>query len=379
MSLNNLKRPLHVQLQTPSSVQTTPLLLVLLSILLLLGYQLFPVWQRHVNPVFAALILGLASVFVLGMHNTGQRWLQSLAEQSAKQRLSLWQQRALRLGIVLFAVTISPEALLELAPLQFLKLLLLVATVLALAIFAGCRWFKLPPELVLLVSAGISFCGTSAIFATHSLRTATSTPANAENSENAEAYLTQSLAAVLLMGLLALGIYSLLLQHSWLSSAELAWLIGSTAPEVAQAVAVGSQLADAAPQAIIAKLSRVCLLLPFLCGLSLLLRHACRKDLHNKPSNPASHSAQGQSNAVVVPWFILLFVGLLLSQLLVVIPSGLQQVASLLSQGCLVFAMFATGLQTRARDLRQCRVRLFGFAALMMVLLFVLALLLMWL
>jgi uncharacterized integral membrane protein (TIGR00698 family) len=358
----------HAQKQNHRSVHFTPLLLTLLSLLLLLGYQLNPAWQQHFNPVFAALILGLAAVFLLGMLRAGQSWLQTLAQPAAKQTLSFWQQRALRVGIVLFALNISPQALLDIAPEQLLKLLLLVATVLALALWIGRRWFNLPPELVLLVSAGISFCGTSAIFATHSLRTATQ---NAPDPEDSQAYLTQSLAAVLLMGLLALGIYSLLLQHSWLGSAELAWLIGSTAPEVAQAVAAGSQLAEQAPQAIIAKLSRVCLLLPFLCGLSLFLRNKLRK----QQLEQAQHSVQEQQSAVVFPWFILLFVGLLLSQLLLTIPGWLQQFASMLSQGCLVFAMLATGLQTRAQDLRQCSFRLFGFATLVMLLLFGLALL----
>jgi uncharacterized integral membrane protein (TIGR00698 family) len=364
----------HAQKQNHRSVHFTPLLLTLLSLLLLLGYQRYPEWQQHFNPVFAALILGLAAVFLLGMLRAGQGWLQTLTQPAVKQTLSFWQQRALRVGIILFALNISPQALLDIAPEQLLKLLLLVATVLALALWIGRRWFNLPPELVLLVSAGISFCGTSAIFATHSLRTATQ---NAADPEDSQAYLTQSLAAVLLMGLLALGIYSLLLQHSWLGSAELAWLIGSTAPEVAQAVAAGSQLAEQAPQAIIAKLSRVCLLLPFLCGLSLFLRNKLRKQQLEQAQHSAQeqHCAQEQHSAVVFPWFILLFVGLLLSQLLLTIPSWLQQFASLLSQGCLVFAMLATGLHTRAQDLRQCSFRLFGFATLVMLLLFGLALL----
>ncbi|WP_164852361.1 putative sulfate exporter family transporter [Rheinheimera riviphila] len=344
------------------SGQTAPLLLLLLSLILLLGYQLDSTWQTHFNPIFAALILGLVAAFLLSLLSTGRRWLASLAKPAAKQTLALWQQQALRLGIVLFALNIAPSALLGIEPWQLLKLVMLVALVFTLALWLGRRWFKLPPELVLLVSAGISFCGTSAIFATHSLRL------SANHDDSAQAYLTQSLAAVLLVGLLALGIYSLLLQQPWLGSAELAWLIGSTAPEVAQAVAAGSQLAEHAPQAIIAKLSRVCLLLPFLCGLSLLLRTQQRK------RQCKQQPGQAPQNAVVFPWFILLFIGLLLSQLLVTIPSWLQHFASLLSQGCLIFAMLATGLQTRAQDLRQCSVRLFGFATLVLVLLFGLAL-----
>lgn len=341
------------QRQPQSSVHAVPLLLLLLSLLLLLGYQRYPGWQNHLNPVFAALIFGLAAVFLLGLCRAGQRCLAALTAPT--QPLMVWQQQALRWGIVLCALNISPSALLEIAPWQFLKLLLLVVTVLALALWIGRRWFQLPTELVLLVSAGLSFCGTSAIFATHSMRA----PNN--DQQQSQAYLTQSLAAVLLMGLFALGLYSLILQQSWLGSAELAWLIGSTAPEVAQAVAAGSQLAEHAPEAIIAKLSRVCLLLPFLAGLSLLLRK--------------KQSAE-QQGSVVFPWFILLFVLLLLLQLLISLPSWLQHVASLFSQGCLIFAMLATALQTKAQDLRQCSMRLFGFAALVLLLLFGLAFLL---
>ncbi|WP_197490187.1 putative sulfate exporter family transporter [Rheinheimera sp. SA_1] len=346
--------------QTQMPAQIAPLLLLGLTVLLLVGYQVFPGWQLRFNPVFAALILGLAAALLLGFNNAGQRCLASLAEPAAKQALAFWQQLALRLGIVLFALNISPTALLNIEPWQLLKLLMLVVMVLALALWIGCRWFKLPPELVLLVSAGLSFCGTSAIFATHAVRSS-SQNSQSQTNQSAQGYLTQSLAAVLLMGLLALGIYSVLLQQPWLGSADLAWLIGSTAPEVAQAVATGSQLADDAPQAIIAKLSRVCLLLPFLCWLSLLQ--------HKKQHQ------QDPSGAVVFPWFILVFVGLLLLQLLVTIPAWLQHLASIVSQGCLVFAMLATGLQTRAQDLRQCSLRLFSFAALVMLLLFGLALL----
>lgn len=339
----------------PTNRQTliAPLLLLLLTLLLQAVYQIFPSWQLQLNPVFAALLFGLASAFVLGMFSTSKRWLVSLAQPAATQALAMWQQRALRLGIVLFALNISPEAISSVESWQLLKLIVLVVTVLAMALWLGVRWFRLPPELVLLVSAGLSFCGTSAIFATHSLRTPD------QNGQSGPAMLTQSLAAVLLMGLLALGIYSLLLHQPWLGSAELAWLIGSTAPEVSQAVAAGSQLADSAPQAIIAKLSRVCLLLPFLGGLSLLQRAK-----HQEPQGP-----------VVVPWFILAFAVVLVLQFYLAPPAWLQQLASLLSQGCLIFAMLATGIQTKAQDLRQCSARLFGFAALVLALLFGLALL----
>lgn len=315
------------------------LLLVLSSLLVQLGFLAMPALQRWLNPVFAALLFGLAAGLLLSSHRHGRAWLQALPLRP----LGLWQQRSLRLGIVLFAANVTPDAILSMAPVQVLQLILLVASVLALAWWLGTRLFRLPAELVLLVSAGLSFCGTSAIFATQSMR------------QSSHAHLTQSLAVVMLMGLAALGSYTLMIQQQWLTPTALAWFIGSTAPEVAQAVAAGSQLADAAPQAIIAKLSRVCLLLPFLLWLG------------QRPQ-------QSNQAAVNFPWFIVAFVAMLALQLLLPLPRWLLESASYLSQGCLIFAMLANGVQTKAQDLRQCNLKLFGFAAVVMLLLFGLAL-----
>ncbi len=164
-----------------------------------------------------------------------------------------------------------------------------------------------------------------------------------------EATLTQSLAMVLLMGLLALLSYSVLMHTGVLPEAQLAWLIGSTAPEVSQAVAAGSQLGDAAPQAVIAKLFRVCLLVPFLLLLSF-----------------NSKDKEG----FVFPWFVLGFIVVLLINICFSVPSWFSQAAVVVSQSCLIFAMLVTGLLTSWQDLKQCSGKAVGFAAVVMLLLF---------
>ncbi len=65
---------------------------------------------------------------------------------------------------------------------------------------------------------------------------------------------------MMLLGLLALAGYSLLAQSGWVHPQQLAWLIGSTAPEVSQAVAAAGQLGSLAALAVAIKLARVCLL-----------------------------------------------------------------------------------------------------------------------
>ena len=164
------------------------LVLLVLSLLLQLCYLALPELHQWISPVFIALLLGLSAAFLLPFCSIQPREL--LARQLNK--LALLQQKALRLGIVLFAFSVDSELVMQTSPLSLLQLLALVLLVLATALWLGVKVFKLPKELVLLVSCGLSFCGTSAIFATWSVR------------KSDEATLTQSLAMVLLMGLLAL-------------------------------------------------------------------------------------------------------------------------------------------------------------------------------
>jgi uncharacterized integral membrane protein (TIGR00698 family) len=314
------------------------LVLLLLSLLLQLCYLAVPVLHQFVSPVFVALLLGLSAAFILPLCSVQPREL--LASQLDK--LAMLQQKALRFGIVLFAFSVDSELVLQTSPLALLQLAALVLLVLGTALWLGIKVFKLPKELVLLVSCGLSFCGTSAIFATWSVR------------KSDEATLTQSLAMVLLMGLLALLSYSVLMHTGVLPEAQLAWLIGSTAPEVSQAVAAGSQLGDAAPQAVIAKLFRVCLLVPFLVLLS--FNGKDKQDF-------------------VFPWFVLGFIAVLLIQIAFALPVWFSQAAAVVSQCCLIFAMLVTGLLTRWQDLKQCSGKVFSFAAVVMIFLFSLALL----
>lgn len=307
--------------------------LLLLSLLLQLCYLTMPVLHQWISPVFVALLAGLSAAFILSFCAIQPRQL--LASQLEK--LALLQQKALRFGIVLFAFSVEPALVQQTSLLDVLQLLLLVLLVLAVALWLGLKLFKLPKELVLLVSAGLSFCGTSAIFATWSVR------------KSDEATLTQSLAMVLLMGLLALLGYGVMMQTAVLPDTQLAWLIGSTAPEVSQAVAAGSQLGAAAPQAVIAKLFRVCLLVPFLLLLSVTSK---------------------KKEGFVFPWFVVGFILVLLINTGFAVPIWFSQSALLLSQTCLIFAMLVTGFLTSWQELKQCSGKAVGFAASVMLVLF---------
>lgn len=326
------------------------MLWIALPVLLLHGlYFYLPQLHQAVNPVLAALLTGLLlSVFFTTLRKRHQTALTAVPNQI----FHTIQQHALRLGIVLFAFKVDPQLILNTDPWLFARLLLLVATVLCAAIWLGVRCFRLPTAQVLLLSAGFSFCGTSAIFATQSLQHAAS--ANKAGVTASPAQLSQSLALVMLMGLLALAGYNALAYSGWFNTSELAWLIGSTAPEVSQAVAAAGQLGQLAALAVAIKLARVCLLAPFLIGLS---------------------RYQHSDSRAPLPWFIIAFVALLLLQLVFTVPETLRTAAALISQSCLMLAMVITGLQSRWQDLKHCQWRTVFFALTVMSLLFALALL----
>lgn len=326
------------------------MLWIALPIILLNALYLWlPNLHSSLNPVLAALLTGL----VLSAFYRPYRQPSSRAQTTVRgQKLHSIQQYALRGGIVLFALKVDPALLLNTDLRLFACLLLLVVLILATAIWLGIRCFGLPKAQVLLISAGFSFCGTSAIFATQSLQRSSGTAKAQHTATQAE--LSQSLALVMLAGLLALLGYNALAYSGWFDNRDMAWLIGSTAPEVSQAVAAAGQLGGLAALAITIKLARVCLLAPFLLGLS--------RWQHGNARAP-------------IPWFIVGFVALLLLQLVIPLTDTVRSAAALISQNLLMLAMVITGLQSRWQDLKQCQWRTLAFALTVMLLLFTLALL----
>jgi len=277
------------------------------------------VWQVAPRSGLSPVLLALLSGMLLSLlPNNRFVSFQGLSSQW-QQRLGLFQQQALRLGLILFCLQL-PVGLLTLSSLlSFWPLLLIVPLQ-----FVSGRWLGqrlgVSANSIWLVSAGISFCGSSALFATQSIRRANATELN------------QSLAAVLLMGLLALGCYALLP----LAAPQLARVIGLTAPEVSQVVAASSALpAAAAGLAVVLKLCRVLLLVPFLMVLPLISRQ---------------QSDEARQALPLFPWLVL---GAAALQQSGVLPQQLLPWYSLSASALLTAAIWLAGVQTCWQAMRQ--------------------------
>ena len=175
--------------------------------------------------------------------------------------LNLAKQRLLRAGIVLYGLRLTFQDIGHVG----LAGVAIDATVLcstfALACVLGTRVFGLDRATAILIGAGSSICGAAAVMAT--------APVVRGRPEQ----VAVAIATVVGFGSVAIFLYPLLYQvlasvHPLTSTSYGLWA-GSTIHEVAQVVAAGHALGDAAADtAVIEKLVRVMMLAPFLVALS---------------------------------------------------------------------------------------------------------------
>lgn len=274
-------------------------------------------------PAFAGLQLSaLTLAIALGMligNLAGARLPETLAPG-----IAFSQRNLLRAGIVLYGLRISFQQIAAVGPGALLLDLTIVASTLGLGLWIGRRWLGLDRDTALLTACGSAICGAAAVLATERLL-------KPEASKVAIA-----VAGVVLFGTINIFLYPQL--AAWLSlSPDLYGIYtGATVHEVAQVVAAGNAVSPAAADtAVIVKLTRVLLLVPFLFLLG---------------GWQARSGAGG--GRITVPWFALGFAGVCALNSVVVIPPALRTVLLDLDTLLLATAMGALGLETRFSRLR---------------------------
>lgn len=247
------------------------------------------------------------------------------------------RQRLLRAGVMLYGLRISFQQIADVGWHGVALAAAMLAATFAFSWLVGTRVLGLERRTVILVGAGSSICGAAAIMAVQPV-------VRGKPGEVAVA-----VATVVLFGTLAMLCYPWLFRLSQMvpalhvSAAAFGLFTGATVHEVAQVIALGHALGpEVAANAIVAKMIRVMLLVPFLFALS--------------GWQPAHGHDDGQSalqqRGTVLPWFALGFIALA-----GVHSSGLlppSWVAALLDiDGVLLaMAMAGLGMQSRLSALR---------------------------
>nr|WP_231706252.1 MULTISPECIES: putative sulfate exporter family transporter [unclassified Arthrobacter] len=249
-----------------------------------------------------------------------------------KPGLALAARKFLRTGIVLLGLKVS---LVDIAGLGWAALGLVVALV--LAAFAGtygiCRLFRLPGEEPVLIAAGFSICGVSAIGAVAAVRRT--------RTEDT----VVPIALVTLCGTLAIAALPLAGSLLHLAPEVFGTWAGASVHDVGQVVATAQTAGSAAlAAAVVVKLARVVLLAPMTAAAGLLARRAGK-------AGKAGGDGRAGKQPPLVPLFVLGFLALILVRTTGLLPAAALDAAAVLQELLFAAALFGLGAGVRVKAL----------------------------
>jgi len=259
--------------------------------------------------------------------------------------VAISKQQLLRLGIILYGLRLTFQDIGHVGMAGVVIDLSMVCSTFGLAWLIGTRLLGLDRTTAMLIGAGSAICGAAAVMAVE--------PVVRGRTEQ----VTIAVSTVVLFGTLAMFLEPVLYHMNarylgvLLSPAAYGIFVGSTVHEVAQVVAAGHAISDAAATtAVITKMVRVMLLAPFLIALSSYLSRT--QDV-------------SQVNRIVIPWFALGFVAVAGLNSLAWLPKSMTDAAIGVDTLLLATAMAALGLTTRLAAIRSAGVRPLALAALL--------------
>ncbi|MEO3817938.1 putative sulfate exporter family transporter [Plantactinospora sp. B24E8] len=292
--------------------------LAVLPGLLAAGFGAATAWAVHrvlpaVPTLTVAMVLGIAAAHLPGIRER--------VRGVARPGLSLAAKRLMRIGIVLLGLKLSVQDVRELGWPTTLMVFAVVA-----ATFGGTWWLGrrigLRGDQPLLIAAGYSICGASAIGAVSA--------ATGSDEEDAAA----SVALVTLCGTLAVAVLPLLQHPLGLDDVQFGRWAGASVHDVGQVVATAQSAGSAAlGDAVLVKLMRVALLAPLVAVVVLGLGR-----------RRAAAGADGPvRRPSVVPLFVVGFLTMIALRSTGWLPESLLAGTALLQEILLAAALFALG------------------------------------
>lgn len=261
----------------------------------------------------------------------------AVASGACQPGLAFAQRRLLRIGVALYGFNLSVQQIAQVGAAGVAVDVAMVVSTLAVGWWFGRRVLGMDRETVLLASAGSAICGAAAVMAT--------LPMLQERDPKAVEKSSVAVAMVVLFGTLAMLLYPLIYASIGGAHFDFGLFVGSTVHEVAQVVAIGSTLGgEVAGNAVIAKMIRVMLLVPFLLLLGLFLRDRAT-------------GKKGPAAPLPIPWFALLFVAMAGINSLQILPPALVDALRLTGMLLLTAAMVSLGIDTRWSRMRQAGAR----------------------
>ncbi len=275
---------------------------------------------------FSALTIAIVGGMIIG--NTVYRFIAVPSHQG----IAFSKQKLLRAGIILFGFKLTFQ---DIAAVGFSGVLidaLVLTSTFFLAFWLGRKKLGLDEQSVILIGAGSSICGAAAILATEPVL-----KAHAEK-------VAVAVATVVVFGTAAMFLWPVMFEavrHLGITEFSYGLFAGSTIHEVAQAVAAGKSVSDAAMNtAVITKMIRVMMLAPFLIALSSWIAKKHRGNTHEK-------------TGISIPWFAVAFLAVAGFNSFSLLPHTLVQQIIALDNLLLAAAMGALGITTHVSAIHQ--------------------------
>ena len=278
---------------------------------------------------------------MLGILSANLPIIRPLTRGTLRPGLDYAGKKLMRAGIVVLGLKLS---VIDVLGLGWAAFGIIVAVV--IVAFAGTyvlgKLFRLPGETPLLIAAGFSICGASAIGAMAAAR-------RVKHSDT-----VMPVALVTLCGTLAIAVLPLLMGPLSLGPVQFGQWVGSSVHDVGQVVAT-AQVAGAAAlaAALVIKLTRVMLLAPIVFLAALGTRRSAAK---NQQQDDGSDSIPAPLPPLV-PLFIVGFAVMIVIRSLGILTPGMLEIGSIVQDVFLGAALFGLGSAVSIRDLLSTGVR----------------------
>lgn len=281
-------------------------------------------------------INSLTLAIVIGMF-IGNALVNFIPEK-CKDGIGFSCKKILRLAIILYGFRITFTQIFDVGISGLIADAVMLTSTYLIGYYLGTRVFKLDKDLCILTAIGSSICGAAAVLGTDAILKAKSHK------------VSLAVATVVLFGTASMFLYPFIYKLGFLNTNTFGIYIGSTVHEVAQVVAAGSAVStQTMDTAVIVKLTRVMMLVPFLFLLGAYL---------------AKKSGTKMSN-IQIPWFAIMFVAVCGFNSLNFIPSTIQSGIVEFDILLLTIAMFALGVETNFEKIKGLGMKPIMLAAIM--------------
>lgn len=313
---------------------------------------LAPAWLRL--PGFGlACVLALAATFVSTMHG-GPQMLYALLlgvafhylskDAQTRPGIEFCSRGLLRLGVGLLGARITAS---QIAGLGWTTAAIVVLAVVSTLLFgyALARRLGMTHAQGVLSGGAVAICGASAALAISAVL-----PRDKES----ERFTLMVVVTVTVLSTIAMVLYPLITRLLNLPPELAGLFLGGTIHDVAQVAGAGYMLNhETGDYAVIVKLFRVSMLAVVVVVVSAMFRS--QREINEK--------TDAVSPQKLVPWFLWLFIALVVLNSAGGVPAPVQDGLNWISRACLVVAIVALGMKTSFEELRS-----FGWRPLVMLL-----------